>query len=274
MKYLALILSLGLLMVFTSSALGDDRAPSERGETAKNTDVFVTINGTPLSMDLYRFLLGSRDQERAERQHYDDSFDADMHRAQVAEDLVMTEVLAQQATRSGMHKNDAVKAEMAMAEKTLLAQLYVQKLMDSIEVDESEIRRYYDQKIEQTLYRFMIWQTSNQDRATEVLNTLKAGDGAGVPAEDVIETPWLRDTDIAPDVNKSVRRLQVSEFVEKPVFQDDLWKVVQVIDKQVMTKQSYDEEKSVIRAELVSMKLDQKLEKLAEDASIVFNARQ
>ena len=72
-------------------------------------------------------------------------------------------------------------------------------------------------------------------------------------------------------MNAIVRQLAVNEFADDPVFQDGYWKVVQVIDKQVMAKQSYEEERELIRAELVSQKLDKKLGELADNASIVFN---
>lgn len=262
MKAVTLILLFGTLAVFTSAA---------QAEKQTTSDVFAVVNGSPLSMDLYRFLVGSREQESIERQAYDSGFNAKAHRRQAAEDLVMTELLAQQATRLGMHESKLVQVEMAMAEKTLLAQLYVKQLMDEIEVDESEIRRHYDQQTEQAMYRFMIWQTPDQHRATEILEALTAGKDAGVSEQGIVETPWLQDTDIAPEVNEMVRRLSVNDFAEKPVLQDGVWKVVQVIDKQVMLKQSYEEEREIIKAELARLKLDEKLEELADDASIVFN---
>lgn len=265
MKNLIQILSIGFCLGISSLPAGNLQA-----EEGKHPGVFARVNGTPLSMNLYHFLLGSREQQSMERQAYEDGFDAAMHRQQTAEDLVMTELLAQQATRSGMHETEAVQVEMAIAEKTLLAQLYVKKLMDSIEIDESEIRNYYDQQNEQIMYRFMIWQTPDQQRAGEILSALRAGEDAGVSDQHITETPWLRNIDIAPEVNELVQQLDVNEFADKPVLQDDLWKIVQVIDKQVMTKQSYDEEKEMIRAELVSIKLDQQFEELARSASIVF----
>lgn len=264
------IVYFGILLAATSTLQAEQKAFESREKTGEQ-EVFATVNGTPLGMNLYQFLLGSRQQDSIERQSFDNSFDAELHRQQAAKDLVMTEVLAQQATQLGMHESELVKVEMAMAGKTLLAQLYVRKLMDSIDIDEAEIRQYYDQQNEQAMYRFMIWRTSDRDHAVEILNTLKAGKGAGISDRDIIETPWLRDADIAPEVNDIVRQMGVNDFAEKPVFQDGFWKVIQVIDRQAMAKQSYEEEREMIRAELASVKLDEKLEELAEGASIVFN---
>jgi hypothetical protein len=274
MKNLMLTLFFGLLMVVTSAIQADEQTHPESRDKTTDPEVFATVNDVPLSMNLYHFLLGSREQQSAERQAYDDGFDAGMHRQQAAKDLVMTEVLAQQATRLGMHNTDLVKVEMAVAEKTLLAQLYVKKLMDAIEIEESRIRHYYDQQSEQVMYRFMIWQTPDQDRAMDILSALKTGNDADISDQDVIETPWLRGIDIAPEVNEIVRPLGVNEFAEKPVLQDGLWKVIQLIDKQVMAQQAYEEEREIIKAELVRQKLDEKLDDLAEGASIVFSDQQ
>lgn len=271
MKNLILMLCFGLFSVVAGVAHAEEQKRSESQAKPGSPEVFATVNGAPLSMNLYRFLLGSREQESQERQAHDDGFDAELHRQQTADDLIMTELLAQQATRRGMHDSERVRAEMAMAEKTLLAQLYVQHLMHNLKVDEAEIRHYYDQQSDHVMYRFLIWQAPSQARATAILKALEAGHDAGAGAQDVIETPWLRDTDIAPDVNEIVRRLEVNDFAEQPIFQDGVWKVVQVIDKQVMTKQSYEESREIIKAELVRLKLDEKLEALAEEASIVLN---
>ncbi|MCH8498983.1 MAG: SurA N-terminal domain-containing protein [Marinobacter sp.] len=270
MKSTILILYVGIFLVLTGCMQAEDLSNLQSEEKTTDADVFATVNGTPLGKNLYHFLLGSREQESQQRLAYDDGFDIQQHRQQVANDLIMTELLAQQATRIGMHETELVQLEMAMAEKTLLAQLYVQKLMAAIEVDDSEIRHFYDQQSEQAIYRFMIWQTPDQGRAVEMLNTLKTGSGEGITSE-VIETPWLRDVDISPEVNEIVRQLGVNEFVESPIFQDGVWKVVQVIDKQVMVQGSYEEERELIKAELVRLKLEEKLEELAAGALVVFN---
>ena len=271
MKHTMLMLTLSLPLVFSGLAQADEPVSAAGHDNIGDPDVFATVNGTTLGTNLYHFLLGTRAAEHSERLAYDDGFDAEMNRQQTAKDLVMTEVLAQQATRLGMHESERVKVEMAMAEKTLLAQLYVKQLMDTIAIDETEIRRHYDQQREQAMYRFMIWRTPHQAHAVELLNALKAGNDPGASGEDMIETPWLRDTDIAPQVNDLVQQLGVDEFASEPVFQDGYWKVVQVIDRQVMAKQSYEEARDIIRAELVSLKLDEKLAELADNAAIVFN---
>ena len=258
MRNVTLILCIGIFLAFA--------APTQAEE--KESEVFAIVNGTPLSMNLYEFLLGSREEQGKGMLEYDDGFDAEMHQQDVAHDLIMTEILAQRAIESGMHEAERVQTELEMARKTLLAQLYVQELMASIEIDEQQIRDYYEQQREQVMYRFMIWQTPDEDRARNILSALKAAGGDNTNDPDAIETPWLRDVDISPEVDEIVRDLDVDEFVDEPVFQDGVWKVVQVIDKNVMEKQSYEEERELIKSELVRQKLDEKLDELAAGASV------
>lgn len=274
MKHTILVLFFGVFSVVAGLAQAEEPITTESHEPINNPNVFATVNGRPVGTNLYRFLLGSRQQEMAQREAFDDGFDSSQHRQQTARDLVMTELLAQQATRLGLDDTEVVRVELAMAEKTLLAQLYVQKLMSSIEIEEAEMRRYYDQQREQAMYRFLLWEVPDEERALEILDRLQTGNDAAARFPDAIETPWLRDTDIAPEVNERVRRLEVDEFLAEPVFQDGIWKVVQVIDKQIMVRRDYEEERELIRVELVNRKLNEKLDELAANASIVFSDQQ
>lgn len=52
MKAVTLILLFSTLAVFSSATQAEKQPAS---------DVFAVVNGSPLSMDLYRFLLGSRE---------------------------------------------------------------------------------------------------------------------------------------------------------------------------------------------------------------------
>lgn len=275
MKNAIRLLYFAIFLFFcTGLSQAEEQKRNDRPEPNSRPNVFATVNGTPLDVNLYQFLLGSRQQDMDQRQAYDDDFDAEVYRQQTANDLVMTELLAQQAARLGLDETESVRVELAMAKKTLLAQLYVKQLMDSIDIEEAQLQNYYDQHSEQTLYRFLIWQAPSEEEATDLLTTLTAGKGSEVSVPEAIETPWLRDTDISPAVKGLVRGLDVEDFVEAPVLQDGVWKVVQVIDKQVMVKRSFEEEKELIKAELVRLRLDEKLEELAEGASIVFHDQQ
>lgn len=263
-----------LAALFCFSVQANDQKSLDHPVQEMASEVFAQVNGEPLSLDLYHFLMGSREQDQ-ERYQEAGSIDAEMNRQQVIKDLVMTEVLSQEAMKQQLHQHPQVLIELEMAKKTLLAQLYVQQLMANIEIDDAQIRQAYKAKKDTLMYRFMIWRTHDHAQANQWLTALKASKHAQnhneAMAESAIESPWLRDVDIDPDVNEVARKLAVHDFVPEPVFQEGVWKVIQLIDKSVLSKTSYEEEYEVIKAELLRLKLDEQLEALAQASSIVFN---
>ncbi len=237
-------------------------------------DVFAKVNGMPLHYDLYHFLLGSRLREQSDFPDQDD-FDRALNRQQASKDLIMTEVLSQVATQAGIADRAEVRVELEMARKTLLAQLYVQELMASFIIDEADIKAHYDQQAPAYMYRFMIWRQHDQKQAQALLDTLRSdtlsdADKARL-RQQAIETPWLRDTDIEAQVNDLLKPLPVNQFVNTPLLQDGVWKVIQLIDKDEIKKQSYELERELIRAELVRLKLEDELARLSKSATIEFN---
>lgn len=274
MKYLKSSILFFLTGLLCFSVQAKDQENQDQPAQVMNPEVFAQVNGVPLSLDLYHFLAGSREQDQEKFQE-SDSIDVELNRQQVVKDLVMTEVLTQEAMKQNLHQHPQVLIELEMAKKTLLAQLYVQQMMANFEIDDAHIREAYKAKKETVMYRFMIWRSNDQAQAKQWLNTLKAGkqeqNADSELAKSAIESPWLRDVDIDPAVNDIALKLEVNEFVPEPVFQEGVWKVIQIIDKNVLSKQTYEEEYELIRAELVRMKLDEQLEALAKASSIVFN---
>jgi hypothetical protein len=266
--------ALGVLQIATASAVETGHHLGKAGSpAAPTTALFATVNDVPLSMKLYEFLLGSRLEGEGMGEE-DAHFDQQMHRDQAAKDLIMTELLRQRAVEHGMHQSELFKVEMEMAEKTLLAQLFVQKLLSDINIDESLIKQHYQERPEQSILRFMIWRSRDQAEAQRILSRLQADPDATIESAvglEPIETPWMRRTDIEPEVEQIVREIPVSGFADQPLLQDGVWKVVQVIDRKVLPRGSYEEERSIIRSELQQQELEKIYENLARNASIVFN---
>lgn len=224
---------------------------------------------------MFEFLLQSREKDNSDEDGMPVASPPGQPSLQdkAARDLIMTTLLAQQATASNMQDSARFKLELELFEKTLLAQLFVQQIMDNVEIEESLIRKRYEQQPVQTLYRFMIWETRDADLAAATLESLKNPDVTRLENEQVteIETPWLPGNDIDPEVLQKVVTLDTNDFVASPIFQDEVWKVVQLIDKKAFAKQSYELERDIIRSEMVAEKLEEKLAALRAQATIVIN---
>lgn len=242
---------------------------------AKDLDpsTVASVNGKNLSVSMYQFLLGSRqreDQENTEFALSEDELSA--IRSQATEDLVLTEVLAQEALRLKIDQLDMNKIEIDLARQTLLAQLMVRQIMDKINITEEDVRAVYDAEKSTSLYRFNLWITPSKDEAEKLLSHLK-DKKPFKHAYEKIETPWLDQQELEPSVVGVVDATKIGEFVSKVIQQDGLWKVVQLIDKNRFDKPPFDEAREVIKADLIQSQVDEEIRKLSMTADIQVNTQ-
>jgi peptidyl-prolyl cis-trans isomerase C len=240
-------------------------------ELDKNT--VASVNGKNLSLSMYQFLLGSRqreDQEQTEFALSEDELSA--IRAQATEDLILTEVLAQEALRLKVDQLDMNKIEIDLARQTLLAQLMVRQIMQNINVTEDAIRAVYDAEKSTSLYRFNLWMTPTKEEAEKLLAHLK-DNKVFKHSYEKIETPWLDQTELEPFVVSLVDATKTGEFVPQTIQQDGLWKVIQLIDKNSFDKPSFEEARDVIKADLIQAQIDEEIRKLSTRADIQVNAQ-
>lgn len=258
----------GLLMLTTPLLAATEESTSS---TLNDPATFAQINGKAISLDMFNFLLHSREQE--DMQDMSEAIDNNTRKQQVTRDIILTTLLAEQAQQSNLHSSEQFKLEKELFEQTLLAQLFVQQHMAAMAIDEASLRQRHAELQAQTLYRFNIWETTDQATAKRALSTLQQASGTTLPMDSIsaIETPWLMSTDIDPAVDQQVRPLTVNDFIEAPIYQDGVWKVVQLIDKRSLPRQSFAEEREAIEADMVAEQLDALFESLLNDASIVIN---
>lgn len=236
-----------------------------------DSNTVASVNGQNLSLSMYEFLLGSRqreDQENTEFALSEDELSA--IRSQATEDLVLTEVLAQEALRLKVDQLDTNKVEIELARKTLLAQLMVRQIMANINITEEDIRAVYDAEKSTSLYRFNLWITPSKAEAEKLLTHLKEKNTFKHSYEK-IETPWLDQTELDPSVVSIVDATKVGEFVSQVIEQDGLWKVAKLIDKNRFDKPPYEESREVIKADLIQARVDEEIRSLSMKADIQVN---
>ena len=234
-------------------------------------DTVASVNGKKLSFSMYQFLLGSRQRENQENTEFALSEDElSAIRSQATEDLVLTEVLAQEALRLKVDQLNTNKIEIDLARQTLLAQLMVRQIMESINITEDDVRAVYGAEKSRSLYRFNLWITPTKVEAEKLLSHLK-DKKTFKHAYEKIETPWLDQEELEPSVVSVIDATKVGQFVSTVIEQDGLWKVVQLIDKNRFDKPPFDEAQEVIKADLIQAKVDEEIRKLSMQADIHIN---
>ncbi len=225
-------------------------------------NVFARVNDHVVPLDLLIFLSGSR-QERS-----DDSAANLANRA--AYDLLVTEVFAQQAQKLGLHQQRDFLAEIEMARKTLLAQLYVQHFLKQTEINEEELKTRYARLAEKRLYRFRVLELQEQSEAEHLLNTLQrqSYDDAYLAELGFREGPWLTQQDLPAELDSALDELEPSAFFAKPIPMDEGWQLVQLVGTQTFPKPAFNAHYQILESELRKERLDQHITRTLQSAHI------
>ena len=265
-KYLVwALMSLATLAEF---CFADTHKNSDRAHDAR---AFATVNAQKLNYDLFEFLLGSRAQDMLKNTEYALSADEQQqHITKTAKDLIVTELLAQEASRQKIDQLPTVITELEMARKTLLAQLLVQKIMHNVQIDEAQLTKHYEQQEAMVMYRFKVWNSASQEESEHILKTLKSSSGSDSEAifAQASETAWVLIDDVEPALRDDVKQLPIGGFASKPTQRGHAWQIIQLIDKNALEKRSFEEERDILRSEIIKTELDKEITKLLKRADI------
>lgn len=256
------------LAILAESSLAE---PGKHSERAHEAQAFATVNAQQLNYNLFEFLLGSRAQDMLQNTEYALSEDEQQqHIMKTAKDLVVTELLAQEASRLKIDQLPTVITELEMARKTLLAQLLVQKIMHDVQVDEAQLIKRYEQQEAMVMYRFKVWNSKNQEEAEHILKTLKSASGSDSEAylAQANETAWVLIDDVDPALRDEIKQLPVGGFASKPSNPGQAWQIIQLIDKNSLEKRPFEEERDILRSDIIKAELDKEITKLLKNATI------
>lgn len=259
------------LITFAILAESSLAEPGKHSERAHEAQAFATVNAQQLNYNLFEFLLGSRAQDMLQNTEYALSEDEQQqHIMKTAKDLVVTELLAQEASRQKIDQLPTVITELEMARKTLLAQLLVQKIMHDVQVDEAQLIKRYEQQEAMVMYRFKVWNSKNQEESEHILKTLKSASGSDSEAylAQANETAWVLIDDVDPALRDEIKQLPVGGFASKPSNRGQAWQIIQLIDKNSLEKRPFEEERDILRSDIIKAELDKEITKLLKNATI------
>ncbi len=241
--------------------------------TQVSEESFARVNGRVVPQALYEFLLGVRERDymQAMTNEADDADTRHAFSSKVGRDLLLTEVLSQEAERLGIAESEKFQLEMTMARKTLLAQLMVQQWMRSVEVSEQELRRSYEKAAPEALYRLAIagFDTVEQAVATKAaLETMPSAEMDELASLGFRESSWLQVQDIAPELRESLQATESANFISEPLLRGGKWQLAVLLERQVFAKPPFVEQKEILEAEWRQRYVDSEMDRLMRTAQI------
>lgn len=258
-----------LLMSFAVHAADEKTKPSD-------TTAMVTVNKVAISQATFADAMRDQLQRGAK--------DSEQLRSAVMDELIVSEALAQQATKNKVATNPDVKRALANAQRAILAEAYVISQLKDNPITDAQIRAEYDRQIAMTKegrnateYRIAQIVTKDESSAKAALSRLNTGEDFTAVAKATsidpevarsgAELPWsLPDQLIAPLGDKVVSLAKGS--VSEPVATAVGFHVLKVLDSRPFKAPSFDESKQGIRMSMIERRKQEIIRGVMEKAEV------
>ena len=257
----------------TADSSAAESAAESGGESAAAPgDIVATVNGAPIPkarIEVYASAGGGRDTEA------------------VVENMITSELLAQEARKAGMDKEPEISEQLAVAEQTVLGRAYTQKFLAESPVDEEAVRARYDElktrSEKQSEYRTSHILLEDEARAKELHAEIAADGGkfAALAQEHSIDSGssgqggdlgWVNPDALVPEYGAALAATEPGNLAAEPVKTQFGWHIIYVAEKRpVAVPDLNDDLRARLRQAVRAETFARHIEELRGKASIVKN---
>jgi peptidyl-prolyl cis-trans isomerase C len=253
------------------------KTPADKPAAAAATPAepaLVTVNGVPLSQKLFDQYATAVARKPASELSPED-------RAQIKENLVRIELIAQQAEKDGLSKDPEVMTRMALTRLELLQQAAAQKYLKENTPTEAEIRAEFEAQIASAPlveYQARHILVSSEEVATKVIAQLKSGSDFGTLAKRLSahkesaakggELGWFGPRDMDPQLTNAVALLKKGEYTTTPVQTQYGWHVIQLQNTRDRTPPAFEDVKERLIQIVVAKKFKARSDEMLKTAKI------
>ncbi len=262
--------ALAVLLMSTAVNAADEKTkPSD-------TTAMVTVNKVAISQATFADAMRDQLQRGAK--------DSEQLRSAVMDELIVSEALAQQATKSKVANNPDVKRALANAQRAILAEAYIIQQLKDNPITDAQIRAEYDRQIAMTIegrnsieYRIAQIVTKDESSAKAVIARLNVGEDFNAVAKATsidpevarsgAELPWSLPDQLIPPLGDKVVGL-AKGTVSEPVATSVGFHVLKVLDSRPFKAPSFDESKQGIRMSMIERRKQEIIRGVMEKADV------
>lgn len=231
--------------------------------------VVATVNGEPV----HRATVIAVQQQLAGRQQAPDE-------TMVIQELINLNLLSQLATEEGLHEDDSVRSVLELQRLQVLANAYMGKLSEEIELSDEVLRAEYDKQVAAVAQNeFNVSQIMLESEADAVAVIAKLDDST--PFEELAksssidpggqtggEMGWVQASALPEPMAEALAGLEPGTYSSEPVQTNFGWHVLQLHDKRASQVPDFEAVKPQVRSALVTQQLQVKIDELRADAEI------
>ena len=268
MSILRAIIVISLAAVLASC--GDEPTETERSRvTLDDANTVALVDGSPITIADRTLHL----QQRRER-----SQTADLN--EITQELINLKVIVVNAMKDKLHEREDVKAKLQQQRDTLLANLYIQEIIQSIEITDDDLVDEYERQVGQMATReysasHILLET--EAAALAVIQRLDDGEefgrvaseeSIGPSAENGGELGWFRPESMAPDFSSAVAELEKGKYTKRAVNTQFGWHVIRLADTRQVQQPTIDQVVDQIRTALMNNRLNDYVQDLRSKSTI------
>ena len=207
--------------------------------------------------------------------------DSPQLRTMVRDQLVLTELLRQEAQKKGLDKSAEYKSEMDAYAARLLANFYVRDWMRANPVSDAQLRAEYDKLVAQLArkeYSARHILVENEADARKILEDLKKGKAFTAIAKEVSkdtgskdkggELGWSSPAAYVKPFGEALTKLKKGEYTKTPVQSDFGYHVIQLDDSRPLNPPAFDQVKPQLQQRASQQQVEALVKKLREGAKV------
>lgn len=257
------ISSLFFLSACNAQEANTSSAAAPRAASAEKP--VAIINGKPISQSRLNVIVNERTA-----QGQPDSPEA---RAAIRDNLIATEILAQEAQRSGIDRRPEVATQMEMARQTALIRAFLQDYVKTHPITDADLKAEYDRiraQMGDKEYKVRHILVATEAEAKDIIAQLNKGAKFEKLAAKSMDPgskakggslDWISRGNVVKPFGDALATLEKGKFTQTPVKSDFGWHVIKLEDTRAMPAPPFEQ----VKPNLTQRMQSQQIEKLVAD---------
>jgi peptidyl-prolyl cis-trans isomerase C len=233
----------------------------------------AVVNGTPIPKSRADALVAQLVQQGQQ--------DSPKLQQAVREELVNREILMQEAIREGIPSKPDVKAQVAVAQQTVVLRALIENYLKANQPTDAEVKAKYDELVKQIggkeyhLHHILV---DNEQQAKDLIAKIKGGASFEDLAKQFSKDPgsgknggdldWSDPKAYVPEFASAAEKLQKGQMTDEPVHTQFGWHIIRVDDVRQTPPPPFEQVKAQIAQQMQQEKLQAFEENLRSKAKV------
>lgn len=263
-------LIIALLAALATPAFAQDKGGKEKGS---KQDKIATVNGVAIPKAALDMIMKDRKQQNQP--------DTEEVRAAIKDQLIMTQILSQEAAKKGLTKQAGVQLQVDLSRQQILAKAFVNDFFQTHKPSDAEIRTEYDSikaQLGDREYKARHILVEKLADAQDVLAKLKKGDKFEDIARAMSKDPgskekggeldWSSPSGYVKPFADAMMKLEKGKYTTEPVQTQFGYHIIQLDDVRELKVPTLEEVKANVIQRLQTRMLEQEFKSLRAKAKV------